>query len=175
MASPVDGDTGSDTSSVHGNNNGRARSLSNASNPAVTEDMRAKARRFRTGSFNGHRVDSTCLSDARTTAALRMGWVDRHCACTCCADMISCFFLSQVDLAAIARTSAAASSSSPTDTVPRGVYKRTSFVTTSVSPLSSSADPILRASLQFNSLIPTIHSHIITTPASTPTYLGIVS
>jgi len=84
----VDASTESDTSSDHGDNKSgvRARTNSTASNPGVvTDDERARARKFRTGSFNG----------ART-----------------------------IDLAAIARTSAAVSTS-PTETSPRTPFGRT--------------------------------------------------
>jgi len=89
----------SDTSSVEGNNKsggGRPRTSSMTSNPgAISDDDRARARRFRTGSFNGNRT---------------------------------------IDLAAIARTSAGASTSpiSPSDSSARSPFGRNNKTTASV-------------------------------------------
>lgn len=56
----LDASTESDNSSVDGGATakvagGRARSSSTASNSGATDDERARARKFRTGSFNGSR------------------------------------------------------------------------------------------------------------------------
>jgi hypothetical protein len=60
----LDASTESDNSSVDGGATvkvagGRARSSSTASNPGITDDERARARKFRTGSFNGTRTGKT--------------------------------------------------------------------------------------------------------------------
>lgn len=56
-----DASSESDSGSVDGgskSNGGRARTLSTTSNPGISEDDRARARRFRTGSFNGNRTST---------------------------------------------------------------------------------------------------------------------
>jgi len=70
----LDASTESDGSSVDGGATakvigGRVRSSSTTSNPGITEDERARARKFRTGSFNGNRtVDLASI--ARTSVGV---------------------------------------------------------------------------------------------------------
>lgn len=74
MFGNIDANTESDNSSVDGGATaktfgGRMRSSSTASNSGITDDDRARARKFRTGSFNGTRtVDLASI--ARTSVGV---------------------------------------------------------------------------------------------------------